>query len=216
MPTDLSFLGIGPLELLALLVLVLILFNPRDIANGAKNVGRFINRVTRSNNFKLIQQTSREIQEENLPARLAQEAELDDLKKTGETLKQDINTVGQQIRGATTEAAQQTAEAVKDAGQTAKQNLADNNPPTTNADPYGPGRPRARTSRPDRNRALRSARPLTRHPLTNAPNGGREASGGGSPYPDCCGRSSHGRFGSSGTAPNKCVAFSQRIPRKYR
>jgi sec-independent protein translocase protein TatB len=145
MPTDLSFLGIGPLELLALLVLVLILFNPRDIANGAKNVGRFINRVTRSDNFKLIQQTSREIQ--NLPARLAQEAELDDLKKTGETLKQDINTVGQQIRGATTEAAQQTAEAVKDAGQTAKQNLADNNPPTTNADPYaawktkGPDKP---------------------------------------------------------------------------
>lgn len=144
MPTDLSFLGIGPLELLTLLVLVLILFNPRDIANGAKNVGRFINRVTRSENFKLIQQTSREIQ--NLPARLAQEAELDELKQTGETLKQDLNTVGQQLRGATTEAAQQAAEAVKDASQTAKQNLADN-PPTSNADPYaawktkGPDKP---------------------------------------------------------------------------
>ncbi len=144
MPTDLSFLGIGPLELLTLLVLVLILFNPRDIANGAKNVGRFINRVTRSDNFKLIQQTSREIQ--NLPARLAQEAELDELKQTGETLKQDLNTVGQQLRGATTEAAQQAAEAVKDAGQTAKQNLA-NNPPPANADPYaawkskGPDKP---------------------------------------------------------------------------
>jgi sec-independent protein translocase protein TatB len=150
MPTDLSFLGIGPLELLAILVLVLILFNPRDIANSARKFGRFINRVTRSDNFKLIQQTSREIQ--NLPARLAQEAELDDLRKTGETLKQDINTVGQQLRGATTDAAQQTAEAVRDAGKTAQKNLADTpavTPPTPPAtpDPYaawkskGPDKP---------------------------------------------------------------------------
>ncbi len=138
MPTDFSFLGIGPLELVALLVLVLILFNPRDIANGAKNFGRFINRLTRSDNFKLIQQTSREIQ--NLPARLAKEAEIDDLRKAGEELKQDINTVGQQLRGATNEAMQEASGAVKDAGATVQQNLAAESkpaePPTPRPDPY--------------------------------------------------------------------------------
>ncbi len=126
MPTDFNLLGIGPLELLLILVLVLIMFNPRDIANGARNIGRFINRLTRSENFKLIQQTSREIQ--NLPARLAQEAELDDLRKTGEDIKQDINTVGQQLRGATAEAVNETKGAVTDAGTTVKNNLADSEP----------------------------------------------------------------------------------------
>lgn len=122
MPTDLSFLGIGPLELLFLLVIVLILFNPRDIAGAARNIGKFINRLTRSENFKLIQQTSREIQ--NLPARLAQEAEIDELRQTGEDLKKDINTVGQQLRGATQDAVQEASGAVKDANATVQQNLA--------------------------------------------------------------------------------------------
>ena len=130
--------------------IVLILFNPRDIANGARNIGRFINRLTRSENFKLIQQTSREIQ--NLPARLAQEAELDDLRKTGEDIKQDINTVGQQLRGATAEAVKEAKGAVADAGTTVQNNLADveNKPveaPKSLTDPYaawktkGPDKP---------------------------------------------------------------------------
>ncbi len=138
MPTDFNLLGIGPLELLFLLVIVLILFNPRDIAGAARNIGKFINRLTRSDNFKLIQQTSREIQ--NLPARLAQEAELDELRQTGEDLKKDINTVGQQLRGATADAAQQASGALQDANATVQQNLAsDGTPapaPKPAADPY--------------------------------------------------------------------------------
>lgn len=146
MPTDFNLFGIGPLELLALLVLVLILFNPRDIGNGAKNFGRFINKLTRSENFKLIQQTSREIQ--NLPARLAQEAEIEDLRKTGDALKADLNSVGQQLRGATNVALQEASSAVKDANATVKSNLADpaaaqsGAPGDGAADPYSAWKPK--------------------------------------------------------------------------
>jgi Sec-independent protein translocase protein TatA len=77
-----ELLGIGPLELLVIALIAILIFSPKDLAQGGKTVGRWINSLNRSDTWKSMRQVSQEMQ--NLPTRLAREAqldELDDLKK---------------------------------------------------------------------------------------------------------------------------------------
>ncbi len=72
--------GIGPLEVLFILILVLIIFGPKDIAKTGKTIGKNLNKLVHSDTWKVINQTSQEIK--NLPNRLMQESGLKDLEKT--------------------------------------------------------------------------------------------------------------------------------------
>ncbi len=83
-----EFLGVGPLEFIVILIIALIIFSPKDLAKGAKEIGRFINRLYRSEAWKSMRQVSQEMQ--NLPTRLAREAQLEDLKE----LEEDIQKAG--------------------------------------------------------------------------------------------------------------------------
>jgi Sec-independent protein translocase protein TatA len=74
-----EFLGIGPLELLVIFVLVLIIFSPKDLAQAGRTMGRWLNRLNRSETWQSMRQVSTEVQ--NLPARLAREAQLEELKE---------------------------------------------------------------------------------------------------------------------------------------
>ncbi|MBM2850772.1 MAG: Twin-arginine translocase TatA/TatE family subunit, partial [Anaerolineales bacterium] len=53
-----EFLGIGPLELMFIVLLILLVFGPKDIARMARSIGQFLNRLYRSENYKIIQKTS--------------------------------------------------------------------------------------------------------------------------------------------------------------
>jgi Sec-independent protein translocase protein TatA len=79
-----ELLGVGPLELILVLVIVLLLFSPKDIVGGARRMGSALNKLYKSDMFQVVQKTSEELR--NLPNRLAQEAALDELK----TLPQEI------------------------------------------------------------------------------------------------------------------------------
>ena len=70
-----DLLGIGPLELLLVLILILLIFGPEDLAKSGKKIGVFLNRVVKSDTWKAIRSISREIR--TLPNRLAREAELE-------------------------------------------------------------------------------------------------------------------------------------------
>jgi Sec-independent protein translocase protein TatA len=83
-----ELLGIGPLEFLVILIIALIIFSPKDFAKGAKEAGRWLNRLNRSEAWKSMRQVSWEMQ--NLPGRLAKEAQLDELKE----LEKDIQRAG--------------------------------------------------------------------------------------------------------------------------
>jgi Sec-independent protein translocase protein TatA len=85
---DLNILGIGPAELLFFVVLLLLLFGPKDLARMARDIGRFVGRVTRSQNFQTIQQASQEIR--NLPQRIVQEAQLEDIQREAQELKNSV------------------------------------------------------------------------------------------------------------------------------
>ncbi len=97
---DLNFLGIGPLELILVFVLLLLLFGPRDLAQKARDLGRWINRVRRSENFQVIQQASQEIRK--IPERIVQEAELDEVQKDLQAIRdetaRDVSQIKQDAR----------------------------------------------------------------------------------------------------------------------
>lgn len=75
-----DILGIGPLELLFVILIAIIVLGPRDLARVARSAGRFLNRVYRSEIWGTVTRASRDIR--NLPNRLAREAALEELDET--------------------------------------------------------------------------------------------------------------------------------------
>lgn len=84
-----DFLGVGPLELLFVLLIALLVLGPHDIARFARKAGRFLNRLYRSEMWSTLNRASQEFR--NLPNRLAREAALEDLD---DTLRREISGEG--------------------------------------------------------------------------------------------------------------------------
>src|SRR5512141_2714482 len=87
-----EFLGIGPSELLFIVVIALIVLGPRDMQKAGRTVGKWLRKVVTSDGWKLFQQTSREIQ--TLPNRLMREAALDELREVQKDLRQPFDIKG--------------------------------------------------------------------------------------------------------------------------
>jgi Sec-independent protein translocase protein TatA len=85
-----ELLGIGPLELVFIILLVIIIFGPKDIVNTSKTIGKSLNKFIRSDTWKTINQTSRELK--NLPTRLMREAGLDELEKAAKEEMAKVDT----------------------------------------------------------------------------------------------------------------------------
>jgi Sec-independent protein translocase protein TatA len=85
-----EFLGVGPLELFVILLLVILLFNPKDIAAGARTAGKNLQKIYRSDTYRAVKQASDEIRD--LPSQLAKEADLEDLQQIQQELKGENST----------------------------------------------------------------------------------------------------------------------------
>lgn len=86
-----SFLGIGPLEFLLILLVAIILIGPRDLSQTARAVGRALRRVYQSEAWRALTQVSHSLRE--LPETLVREAELDELaelRRTAAGVKEDL------------------------------------------------------------------------------------------------------------------------------
>ena len=84
-----EILGIGPSELLFIVVLALIILGPKDMQKAGRTLGRWLRQVVTSDGWKFFQQTSREIQ--TLPNRLMREAALEELKDMEKDLRQPLD-----------------------------------------------------------------------------------------------------------------------------
>ena len=71
-----EILGIGPFEILVILLIALIVLGPGDIAKTGRTIGRFLNGVVRSDWWKGIHKASYEARQ--LPYRLMRDANLED------------------------------------------------------------------------------------------------------------------------------------------
>jgi Sec-independent protein translocase protein TatA len=76
---SMNFFGIGLPEILFILFLALLIFGPKDLEKTGKILGQGLNKLVRSDAWRTIQQTGRELK--NLPNRLMRESGLEDMKK---------------------------------------------------------------------------------------------------------------------------------------
>ena len=70
-----EILGIGPSELIFIIVIALIVLGPKDMQKAGRAIGRYLNALVKSDAWKAFQQTSREIRD--LPTNLMREANMD-------------------------------------------------------------------------------------------------------------------------------------------
>lgn len=74
-----DILGIGPLELIFILIIALIVLGPSDMVKAGRTVGRFLRKLVTSPGWRAVQQTSRDLR--YLPNKLIREAGLEELEK---------------------------------------------------------------------------------------------------------------------------------------
>ena len=84
-----EILGIGPSELIFIIVIALIVLGPKDMQKAGKNIGSYLNKLVRSDGWKAFQKTSQEIR--NLPTNLMREANID-LAETEKEIRKAAKT----------------------------------------------------------------------------------------------------------------------------
>ena len=84
-----EFLGIGPSELIFIVIIAIIILGPKDMQKAGKTVGRWLNQFVRSDGWKALQRASREIR--NLPTNLMREANLEEFQTLGQDIRQSID-----------------------------------------------------------------------------------------------------------------------------
>ena len=80
-----EILGIGPSELIFIVIIALIVLGPKDMQKAGKTIGRWLNNLVRSDGWQAFQQTSREIR--SLPNKLMREANMEMMEAEKELRK---------------------------------------------------------------------------------------------------------------------------------
>jgi len=84
--------GIGPLELLFILLITFIVLGPTDLVKTGRTIGQFIQKVNRSPTWQLLKSTSRSLR--NLPNALAEESGIEAIRKDLLRGAEAINRIG--------------------------------------------------------------------------------------------------------------------------
>ncbi len=88
--------GVGPLEVMLIVLLAIVLFGPKDIARTARSAGRFLNRLYHSEGWRTLLRTSETLR--TLPNRLAREAELEELDSLRQTMAETKRSLTEGVR----------------------------------------------------------------------------------------------------------------------
>jgi Sec-independent protein translocase protein TatA len=84
-----DILGIGPLELVFILIIALIVLGPKDMVKAGRTIGKFLRQIITSPTWHAVTRTSQELR--NLPNKLIRDAGLeDDLKEIQDATKSAI------------------------------------------------------------------------------------------------------------------------------
>ena len=83
-----EILGIGPQELIFIVVIALIVLGPKDMQKAGKTIGQYLNRIVKSDGWKAFQQTTKELRD--LPTNLMREANMD-LAETEKEIRKTMN-----------------------------------------------------------------------------------------------------------------------------
>jgi len=87
-----EILGVGPSELLFIVIIAIIVLGPKDMQKAGLTIGRWLNQMTRSDLWKVARDSSRALS--NLPQKLMRDAN----KELWEAEQDLQNTIGPQRR----------------------------------------------------------------------------------------------------------------------
>ena len=73
-----ELLGVGPTEFLLIIVVILIVIGPKDLAKTGNTIGKWLNGLVQSDSWRMVQKTSKELRQ--LPTNLMREANLEKFK----------------------------------------------------------------------------------------------------------------------------------------
>lgn len=92
--------GIGPLELIVIVVIALIILGPRDLSAFGLSMGRLLRKVVMSPEWKALLTIGKEVKE--APTKLMREAQLDELNQELQSqLKDPLKDVGDAVNQST-------------------------------------------------------------------------------------------------------------------
>lgn len=83
-----EFLGIGPTELIAILLIVFLVMGPQDLIKIGGTLGRTLRNLRRSDTWRSIQDAGRQLRE--LPDNLARQAGIDEIEEIQRELRNEV------------------------------------------------------------------------------------------------------------------------------
>jgi sec-independent protein translocase protein TatB len=99
-----DILGIGPTELVFIVLIALILLGPKEMQKAGRTVGRWLRDFVASDSWRAFRDTSREIR--NLPNRLMREANLEDMQDVSKDIQdssREMQDLSKDLRDASRE-----------------------------------------------------------------------------------------------------------------
>ena len=90
-----DLLGVGPLELIFILLIIFLVVGPNDMAATGKKIGRFLSTMRKSEFWRGVTQVTKEMRD--LPTTLMREAEFEETKKELEKDFKDIKQISQEF-----------------------------------------------------------------------------------------------------------------------
>jgi Sec-independent protein translocase protein TatA len=91
-----NILGIGPLELILVLLVVLLVLGPEDLIKAGRKLGRLINTLRRSDAWNSVNRAKKTLSD--LPGTLMREAELEDIKKEFDLDSSELKNITKELR----------------------------------------------------------------------------------------------------------------------
>ncbi|MBE0686900.1 MAG: hypothetical protein IH585_13000 [Anaerolineaceae bacterium] len=87
-----SFFGIGPMELIFILIIMILVLGPKNMVVSAQKLGVTLRKIVKSPLWATVMDTSREIRE--IPTRLIREAGIEEDLKNIKTTTNSLKNVG--------------------------------------------------------------------------------------------------------------------------
>ena len=83
-----EILGVGPSEIIFVVIIALIILGPKDMQKAGKTIGKWMRDIVTSDGWKMFQQTSRELR--TLPNRLMRDAN-EEVNKIGNDINNTVS-----------------------------------------------------------------------------------------------------------------------------